>query len=52
MVERLTDKHVKELAAPESGNRITYDPEVKGFGVRVTKAGAMYFILNYRAAGL
>jgi integrase len=42
---------VKELAPPKVGNRIVYDSDVKGFGVRVTKAGARAFILNYRAAG-
>jgi integrase len=42
---------VKTLSAPAAGNQITYDDEVKGFGVRITKAGARAFILNYRAAG-
>ena len=49
--DALDDKAVKALAAPASGNRITYDGEVKGFGVRVTSAGAKAFILNYRAGG-
>jgi integrase len=39
---------VGELPAPASGNRIYYDTEVKGFGVRVTAKGARAFILNYR----
>jgi integrase len=39
---------VGELPVPARGNRITYDTEVKGFGVRVTAAGARAFILNYR----
>jgi integrase len=47
----LTDADVKTIAPPSSGNRITYDATVKGFGVRVTSAGAKAFILNYRAAG-
>jgi len=51
MAVRLTDKLTKELAAPIAGNRITYDEDVKGFGVRVTTAGARAFILNYRATG-
>ncbi len=51
VADKLTDKDVKALEPPETGNRITYDPEVKGFGVRVTSAGARAFILNYRAAG-
>src|SRR5687768_7549719 len=49
---RITDKLVKDLPSPAKGNTITYDTEVKGFGVRVTAAGARSFILNYRANGL
>jgi integrase len=48
MAERLTDAIVKKLPAPASGNRITYDTDVRGFGVRVTGAGARAFVLNYR----
>jgi len=33
---------------PVKGNRIAYDTEVPGFGVRNTAAGAQSFILNYR----
>jgi integrase len=51
MAEKLTDKLVRTLAFPAAGNRITYDGEVKGFGIRITSAGAKAFILNYRAAG-
>jgi integrase len=51
MAERLTDGVVRDLAAPASGNKITYDDDVKGFGVRITTAGAKAFVLNYRAAG-
>src|ERR1700722_11204416 len=51
MAEKITDKSVRTLAAPAAGNRITYDEEVKGFGVRVTAAGAKAFVVNYRAAG-
>jgi len=48
MPTKLTDKIVEGLPAPPKGNRITYDTEVKGFGVRVTAAGARAFVLNYR----
>ena len=44
----LTDSAVKRLQPPARGNRITYDAAVKGFGCRVTAAGARAFILNYR----
>jgi integrase len=50
MAERLTDSQVKSIEAPARGNRITYDTDVKGFGVRVTSAGARAFVLNYRTA--
>ncbi|TGP33320.1 MULTISPECIES: site-specific integrase [unclassified Mesorhizobium] len=45
---KLSDPEIKKLPTPATGNRITYDDEVKGFGVRVTAAGAKSFILNYR----
>ncbi|HEY1753210.1 MAG TPA: Arm DNA-binding domain-containing protein, partial [Caulobacteraceae bacterium] len=48
MAQRLDDNAVKGFAAPAKGNRITYDSEVPGFGVRVTASGARSFILNYR----
>jgi integrase len=46
--DKLTDALIRKLLAPATGNRITYDASVKGFGVRVTAAGARAFILNYR----
>lgn len=48
MAMKLTDTAVKALDLPPSASKITYDTEVKGFGVRVTAAGAKAFILNYR----
>ena len=52
--EKLTDRFVKLAAAPDESRpyRIYYDHEVKGFGLRVTKAGFRAFILNYRARGV
>jgi integrase len=46
--QKLSDRLVKTLSAPTHGNRITYDTEVKGFGCRITAAGAVAFVLNYR----
>ncbi len=51
MAERITDKLVRGLVPPETGNRIVYDDKVSGFGVRSTAAGAKSFILNYRNSG-
>jgi integrase len=48
MAAKLTDKIVRGLPAPASGNRITYDNIVHGFGVRVTAAGSIAFVLTYR----
>jgi integrase len=48
---RLTDNSVKGLSAPDTGNRITYDERLRGFGVRVTANGKKAFILNYRFEG-
>jgi integrase len=44
---RLTDTAIKGLRPPERGNRITYDSELAGFGLRVTAAGTKAFVLNY-----
>jgi len=46
--QKLDDAAVRKLVAPAKGNRITYDSTVRGFGVRITKAGARAFVLNYR----
>jgi integrase len=51
---KLTDALVRGLPAPASGAKITYDagPEaIRGFGIRVTAAGARSFVLNYVVAG-
>ena len=48
---KLTDKMIRELPAPERGNRIVYDDGVRGFGIRVTAAGAKSFVLNYWSSG-
>src|SRR5262249_11258811 len=45
---RLSDAIVRRLPAPATGNHITYDADVKGFGARVTAAEHRAFILTYR----
>jgi integrase len=45
---RLTDIVIKRLPAPPRSNKVTYDDAVKGFGARVTAAGARAFVLRYR----
>jgi integrase len=39
---------VRALTLPAKGNRIKWDTVVAGFGARVTAAGAVAFIFNYR----
>lgn len=47
---RIAEKTIKSLKASASGNRIYYDGQVGGFGVRVTAGGAISFILTYWTA--
>jgi integrase len=55
----ITTDIAKGLERPETGSRIVYDHAkgddpgkiVRGFGIRITAAGARSFILNYRSAG-
>jgi integrase len=44
----LTDTSIKQLPIPPEGNKVTFDATVKGFGIRVTAAGARSFVLRYR----
>ena len=48
MATKLSDKLISNLPLPDTGNKVHYDTEVKGFGCRVTAADARSFILNYR----
>jgi Arm DNA-binding domain len=48
MAQKLTDREVRALVWPATGNQITYDSIVSSFGVRITARGAIAFILNYR----
>src|SRR5260221_4786964 len=56
---KLSEETVKRLPVPETGNRIVYFAGAtiqgakapRGFGVRVTAAGARAFVLNYRLRG-
>ncbi len=55
-IEKLTEKNLSTLAAPERGNRTYYDRagrgSVPGLGLRVTAAGARAWVLDYsNAAG-
>jgi integrase len=51
MSEKITQRNVKQLTPPKHGNRVHYDKEIPGFGVRITSAGAVSFVLNYHIHG-
>ncbi len=48
----LTDRAVRGLPLPERGNRIYYDPAMRGLGVRVTSAGGKAWVFNYRVGAI
>jgi integrase len=47
MTLKLSNKIIANLPVPETGNKITYDSEVTGLGIRVTAAGDRRFVFNY-----
>jgi len=51
MGKRIVEKSIKKMESPKRGNRIEWDSEIPGFGVRVTAAGVTSFILDYRISG-
>ncbi|MGE5110568.1 MAG: Arm DNA-binding domain-containing protein, partial [Acidobacteriaceae bacterium] len=51
MKYELTEKLIKKLQPPAKGNRIVFG-DIPCFGVRVTAAGAIAFIYNYRFQGV
>ncbi len=51
MERRIVQRTIGKLTAPEQGNRIEWDAEIPGFGVRITRAGVVAFVLDYRIHG-
>jgi integrase len=49
--KRITESTIKALRPPETSNRVIYDQEVPGFGVRITARGAIAFVLEYTVEG-
>lgn len=45
--KRITNQVVTALKPPRAGNRIVWDSDLTGFGVRVTAGGAISFVLRY-----
>ena len=51
MAERLTERLVSKLPAPVRGQRIVFDKDARGLGVRITRNGAKSYVLDYRIHG-
>ena len=47
----ITQRFVERLEAPKEGSRIEWDGQVPGFGVRITAAKVISFVLNYSIHG-
>ena len=48
MANELSANVIRKLPTPATGNKIYYDSDVAGFGLRVTAGGARSFVLNFR----
>lgn len=48
---RLNERNIKRLTAPQVGNKIYRDDEIRGLGIRVTAAGTNAFVLAYSVGG-
>jgi integrase len=44
----ITDQFVRKLQPPARGNRVHYDDDVSGFGIRITSGSHKAFVLNFR----
>ncbi|MBL8662266.1 MAG: tyrosine-type recombinase/integrase [Candidatus Odyssella sp.] len=53
MPAKITEQTIRRLKAapPAAGNVVDWDSDVTGFGVRVTKAGSVSFVLRYVQRG-
>jgi integrase len=51
MGKRIIESTIKKLSPPEQGSCIEWDSEIPGFGVRITAAGVVSFVLSYRIFG-
>lgn len=47
----ITQRFVERLEAPKEGNRVEWDGQIPGFGVRITAAKVISFVLNYSIHG-
>ncbi|MCA3440051.1 MAG: integrase arm-type DNA-binding domain-containing protein [Rhodobacter sp.] len=47
---RITKQEIDALPAPESGDVVLWDDDLKGFGLRLSPGGARAFVIQYRNA--
>ena len=43
---KLADSFIRRVPPPATGNKVWYDTDVSGFGIRVTARGAKAFVLT------
>ena len=48
---RINATAIKKITPPDSGYRLYWDSDLRGFGLRVTAAGAMAYIAEARVDG-
>lgn len=48
---RINEQSIRKLKPPKQGNFIEWDSQLPGFGVRITAAGVVSFVLKYRIYG-
>jgi integrase len=51
MGRRIIQATIAKLTPPKRGNRIEWDGEIPGLGLRITAGGARSFVLDYRIHG-
>lgn len=51
MPRKLTPQFIKAMEPPAGGNRVEWDTDEKGLGIRITAAGHRAFVLRYVADG-
>src|SRR5829696_4860281 len=48
---KLTKRAIDALPCPADGDTIWWDEDLKGFGLKITRAGRRTFLVQYRPAG-
>lgn len=51
MGNRIVEQTIRRMKAPEVDHYVEWDSEIPGFGARITAAGVVSFILDYRIFG-